>query len=1580
MSNLSKEFLRGFFVALLAFVLFLSNPAFAYSLAEQSSSDYYSNVSFAESTPGEPLLLGTGTTGTGGTGTGTTGTSGTGTGATGTGTTGTGSTTPITPLGSIVPDYNSSSTVAPGTCSVSKLSPMEAKGIMDLTHEGFSGGSINDGKDTNNGKARDIGDTELVGKDLDGKQAVKATAPNYAASADRFSFLNGRTLLGPFGIGLIMDDTIRVGRCAGLSQEKCLINGQGLFVRTSGVGFKSDMVNAFESIKDTGKSIAEMTLSKADTNKMKSAYLDINSKDFLTGSFGSGDQLKNSILTNQYTAKNATTCNNSACVISTYSAFDKYFNSWMTTTMVVSTFGPMLIGKSHKLLTQAYKSFGDSKNSPILKIPQKIRDTVTGWTSPMSKFGYARDGRFKALMQEEGIGNLIEQKLVINKALWSSGAKGEIMNLTDPSSPIWKFPPEKRKKLFEAVEHLNAYARASSEGLIDAQNTYYAAAKAADGIADPVVKEAAKKAAKKQFAQRAAVDLDDWDEVLALDFEDWAKANQDLFSFGGYAVKKNGTWANDTGYVDISSGAPFNFKRVVQQYGGDGDWSAWANSADAETFHVAGDGVSLQLYKIQPKNVIAQDIGLQDLHYHLSKMGNSTYSIKFPDGTYRPLNEASIRYIEADPLLPGHVSIFESGYVPADPLTPDDFANRITDKRIIGRPNTATRNTDGLKNALIQNNYAPRNYTSALDQQFAAEGDMIKNYFKTPSTAILKGTVYPIMYWNAKKGFGNEDYSAFLLPDTWSTISIGQGTEKIYADSFVDFYANEGSDQGDMFKRTFNSALVYWNKIIEMAAETNQFVKDGLSKFSGGFFEGSGSMRDTVGDLAFYSHNENCSGCFVPIKYLDNYLVLDGFSAPVVMQAFMLEASTPEEKTKTGSTIISYTHHSDLKGKTGQVEGEAFNIANARTEGKTCDQKLREFNLGWAGNSAGGVLAFAESAVYFFGGLGPGLMASLTLQMKVGAELQDCVDDVEGYYVHFYSPPEKEAAKNKSASTLSNEKVSETLAGMGESINAFVKEKESAGATATNSSSSTSTVVATKSANPIENSMDKLKSQFDQFSQKAKQANILQASLELKAPSSGVVRGKDVFYVWFKDQAMPSAYITKGKSVITDGNMSLEEDYENGTLKLNGKTIIGPDKADHVRLITQDNRFPAKVVPMTLNKIAAPMDESIVFQMNTYGEIKVLNRQVLDCIQKAVMDQVGIEYSGDELTQVFGSLKQLSTENYGSVFARDGKIYLEGTSPRAQGEEGSKFIVNGYWNTKLTMDTNGGGINTGKFVGMTFEHGTIVLKPETNELVIWLRQHKDSVLTNQDVKGLNAKLTSVKDPETECELPAIDLEAIPNLGDELGGKKVENFNKSMDKLGPFTQFVTDKKIYEFYAKRDGNTGDCKNYFRVRDKATGKILSDQEIIGGVKQDPDGTLRFKTADGKENTLKFDAENGVPKVSYNGGPKETLLSAQGPNGSFWYDPEKGLWYPENGLQIPLDQRYKDNGAWFGADANGNVTGTPENKMTFNVGQQGSGGFSLPSVPENAAGLVIFISMFLAISFLLTQGRRTGSKRRNN
>ena len=1501
-----KELYHGMFVGIIFLTLLLSNPAFAFA-AE--------NVYFEDTNSPNPIASPVTTTAE------------VNTGENNGGETVVNNTNP-----------NSSGTaenIGSGySCDVVALTPEEAKKIIDLTGDGFSGKNISDGDDTN-ASGTNLEGVELVGKDNDGETAIKQAPPTQAADAERYSLFDGRIVSGPFGIGLVLDDTLRVGRCEyGVDERNnCRIQGNGLNYRTDGVGFKADLVNAFDSLKDVTVRTVQ-GVSEEEYTKLQNNIRDDNSANFTTGTFSEGDQIKNSIWSEQYIARNATTCNNDECTISTYSAFDKYFNAWMTTDFVVSNIGPSLLHKASKIINTT-KARGTWKQlSKINDALAKFRNKIS--LLPSQALGQKASARYADLYQSEGLGTYVKG-LTIDKKLFSSGTGGWMDDALKPGSDIMKLTKEQKGKYYEAMSYLRSYTMANNAKVKGLQKQ----------LTDETITQL-------EFGQEISRTFNDWDDTVFLDYPDWLKSNQDLFDLKGVSVKRIGT-APGEGFQDIETGQPFNLKRIMKKFEADGKWDGdWGKIrvdqggvvTDTSGFEYLPNG-NLQLYKLQPTHVVKADATADDVLSHISQYGEGKLYVEFPDGTKTPLTSASKDRILNDPALSGHVSLYRGEYSPARELSPDEFITKLSDDRITSRNNTAEINMTNIMRRLDEAGFKDRRYTSWLDKTFASETDMVKAYFNSPLTGgLVKGTAAPILYWNAKRGFGQEQFSAYMLPDSWTTVSVSQGQDDIYRDSYIDFYANAGSDQGDMFKRAFTALPFIWTNIIEWAAESTDFTSDKVSSLSGGFLGDRGwTNRDKVLDLAFYSHNENCAGCSMNLSMVDGYFsaVVD---APSKMQSFLVEAAEASVKQKSGTALISYAHHADFGGKTADIDGDGINIVEARDDGLTCDQKLQDLGLGFFGTSAGGILALGENIGYMVG-FGPGLIASGIQQMYFARDLQDCVDDKEGYYIHFYAPPSDQQKKTKSKEVLSNESVSSAISKMSQGVD--------------NATS--------KTENPIASEIEKLKDQFVDFAEQADSADILQANLELLPPNAGSLFGDEVFYIWYGGNGlvMPSALKTDGKMVTKDGNQEVEYDYSNGDMSINGEKVIS-DKKEIIGLVTpSDNRIPAQVIPRTVNTIGAPQTAESVFEITPSGKVNVTEAQVLGCLQSAVKAQVGITYSGNELTQVFGELTGVNTQIYGNVIVRDGEIKLEGAGQRVQGGSGSLFIIDGYWKARLQRDVNNN-IDAGKFKGMTFEHGTIVLNEETNELVVWLRQHKESVLSNKEVSGLKAKLATSTDPNTGCEQPAIELEARGHANDELGQQRVENFNTSMEHLGPFTQFTTDNKVYEFYSKRDED-GVCKDYFKVIDKETGKVLTDSEIVGGIKQDEDGTLSFKTADGKNHSLDFSAENGVPKLSYNDGPLETLRTAQGTNGSFWYDPKTGLWYPENGLQVPLDNAFKEDGAYFGTDEDGKVSGTAGNPMTFNLGQSGGGGFNIPSLPETAMELAMYILLFLGVAFFITQ-----------
>ncbi|MBT7241646.1 MAG: hypothetical protein HN878_04090, partial [Candidatus Diapherotrites archaeon] len=975
---------RGMFVGIIFLTLLLSNPAFAFAADSISFADENPLIE----TPAEEVVPAVTTTAEVNNGTGS---------------------------GSATINDNEGTGFS---CDVVALTQEEAKGILDLAHNGFSGKNISDGDDTN-ANGTNLDGVELVGKDNDGETAVKQAPPTQAADAKRYSLFDGRVISGPFGIGLVLDDTLRIGRCKyGVDERNnCRVQGNGLTYRTDGTGFKSDLTNAFKSLGDTAYRTAS-GIDEEEYERLQNNIRDDNSANFTTGAFASGEQIKNSLWVDEYIARNATTCNNDSCTVSTYSAFDKYFNAWMSTDFVVSNIGPSLMHKASRIINTTNLRGGWKPLKKMNSALAKFRHDLT--MLPSQALGQKANSRYVELYESEGLGEYVKG-LTIDKKLFSSGTGGWKDTALAPGSDIMKLTKEQKGKYYDAMSYMRSYSMTQNA------NTQALTAAYKAGEMDYIT-----------FGQRLSRTMNDWDDTVFLDYPDWLKSNPDLVQLKGVAVRKVGV-PEGTGFVDLETSAPFNFKRIMKKFEADGKFGGeWKPSADralgtnVDAFDSVGD--SLQLYRLQHSYPLKQNASIDDVTSHIAQYGEGTVFVEFPNGTKMPLTNATKEKILRDPSLPGHVNLFKGEYSAAEELTPTEFVNMIGDERIRSRMGTAENNMNTIMRRLDEAGFKDRKYTSWLDKTFASEADMVKAYYKNPLQAgLLKGTLAPIVYWQAKRGLGNEQFSAYMLPDSWTTLSVSQGKDELYNDSYIDFYANAGSDQGDMFKRAFTSIPFVWTQIIEMASEVNDFTEDKVSMLSGGFLGDRGwTNRDEVLDLAFYSHNENCSGCSMNLNMTEGYFSAT-IDAPTKMQGFLVEAAEASVKQKRGTALISYAHHADFDGSTADIEGDGISLADSQSDGVTCDQKLRELGLGYFGTASGGALAVAENVAYLVG-FGPGLIASGIQQMYFARNLQDCVDDKEGYYIHFYAPPSDQQKKSKSKEALSNESVSSAISKMSESV------------------------------------------------------------------------------------------------------------------------------------------------------------------------------------------------------------------------------------------------------------------------------------------------------------------------------------------------------------------------------------------------------------------------------------------------------------------------------------------------------------------------------------------------------------------
>ncbi len=433
-------------------------------------------------------------------------------------------------------------------------------------------------------------------------------------------------------------------------------------------------------------------------------------------------------------------------------------------------------------------------------------------------------------------------------------------------------------------------------------------------------------------------------------------------------------------------------------------------------------------------------------------------------------------------------------------------------------------------------------------------------------------------------------------------------------------------------------------------------------------------------------------------------------------------------------------------------------------------------------------------------------------------------------------------------------------------------------------------------------------------------------------------------------------------------------DFENGKIYLiDSEGNILEKIVDNniaTRLISTNTSIPAQEIPQRVTVIRLPDTNEKMFELTMDSELIVYNPDIASCIIQGVEYQTGTKFKDASmplnLTPVFGKALAITTDTHAvKAVKAENKIIADGI-PRviAYGND-AKAVVLGNRSTYI-VDRKTGRQNVGLFESVQFENGIIIYRPDTKELIIWLKRNKLVELPQEYVKGIAVKPNEFRDAETNCPVPAIDIEAIPSDEESIASAKVDAFNKALKYLGPFNILETPTRRYVFYAKYepDGKcTGleCCKTYFKIIDKKTGKTLYEAPIES-FEVTPEG-IRIRDAKGKEHWIKLVADNGVPMLIYNNEAPEPLISAQGPNGAFWYDPEKGRWYAENAQLLPLLEAFR-NGALTQASQGTIVTKPGDNIMNIQAGF-GNQGLALPSAPNTETAIIAYAILFIA-SFL--------------
>jgi len=1483
----------------------------------------------------------------------------------------------------------------------------ELKRKTDVENPGFKADEIDSGRGKNT--EREVLENDLIVQKSDDGSATVNQLPNTAQDVGELTAYFNQWHIGPFAIGVSLDDTIRIGQCRnieGLMDDGrgCPLTDKQLSYRNSGAGVVENFKTVWDDIKDfvsedvfgKDKEMGQFNadeLSNLQLNVMAETDTEALEAKFINRNV---DQIPNSVITEDFIANVATTGDDAGSLISIYSMFDKYFNSWFSTEMVVSNFGPTLIGQAKRYAGwTARRGWGWNLNESSF-----VDSFRRKFMAPESSFGQARLHRMMTRTDKYGFGDAWTKG--IEQTDWDSGYAfvkggswrksvnewtkqgGYLDEMTDPVT---------RGEFFKQIRDLRGYAHSNKAVWTQANDSYQNAIKAF-GRNSPEARSELIKFAKVNGGLLDAADQ----PYLRLDaIELWL--HEDYPGLYNAAVKAKGV---PDMYIPLSKDS----KPIGQVVGGfvDGKWGAvdypWETTQEG----------FMQFYKISDNSTYLETVPVDDLRKNFSMYVDK--AAQTAKGDFVKIDGSSVDYIARETAA-GNVKIFKPDWAPLDPETPEMFAERLISTRSNRISKSMPQNLDRLYDNLVERGFAgqSRRYYSILDKAFAHEQDLLKSYFSIKGGA--KWTLMPFLYWEGKRGFGFEGLSAFMLPDSWKEIEMSSDDEEIFDDAFIDVFAQHGSDEGEIFIQVLNK--LPWKMVLNTISEKFNPVNEAYEKYT----EPSSGWRRDVENVAYFTYTKTdcatCGSTFVPIVASEAALnelqetgrgqAVISFNAEQDMSSFFLEDIIDDDVKDEGTTLIAFGHHTNIKGESigGQEVADDIDLIQAKKDELRCSDKVKELGFGFLGDDPhriAGVLAFGESLGYFIF-LWSGIIGSVIQQTMIVPELQDCVDDVEGYFVHMYAAYDQ---SKKSVETV-NQKSSENAGDIVSSISNIISgnkpapvekdddypsPRDETGKTFTsperqqgeNTDRQTFPRYGLEAEESIwEKAKRELTEQANKISEKAQSKEILQMNVETMGETNGVVYSEKIYYYWFKGDREQGIYDDKSKAFFTDNahDATLILDKENGDILFQeegkpAEKVITSD--DHTRLTTIKGNVPALAVPQRIGRVTLPEGPGIpLFEMDYKGGFVVLDPAVLECIRRNVEEQTGVPLISNDITEAFGRAEGIMTDSYPSIIgSATGKTITANGSPReiVYGDN-ARVLVKSDMETTMLNDRE---IPVGKFQSVKFKNGVILFKPAMDgappELLIWLRYHERSLLRPSDVTGLLAKVADdVVNPETGCPEPAIDLEAIPNLeaGDRSAiTERVENFNKSIEKMGPFQMFDTDKHRFVFYSEKTSpscnvaDEGCCQDRVSIIDKQTGEVY-DQPLVGGLKQTPTG-VEFETADGKKHTLDFSADNGVPRISYNDMAPETLTMARGPNGAFWYDPEDEVWHPYNAQLVPLLEDFKTKGfETIHRDECYSSTQPGANTMNVAFGGAAETPFNLPSLPMQPAAMLFFMLSLLAV-----------------
>ncbi|MEK6821192.1 MAG: hypothetical protein AABY11_02210, partial [archaeon] len=859
-----------------------------------------------------------------------------------------------------------------GVCRFSELDPEEVQRLKDLVlTPGLVGDEISAGTPVNTD--RDVvsdNNKLLIPNPYDDETAFQKNVPVEKLSPEELSPLQNQRIRGPFAFGLSLDDSLRAARC--VDDATCAVLGEQLQYRNSGEGLKGVTKNIYESI--VGDSAKDNPILSPEESEILHAQIEsgflLGENDANTLEVDTLQRVKTPKVMNHIRADNTwqaavlTNCEGD-CILTLYSMFDRYFNAWFSAEMVVGTFSPTLIGQFRKLAQKspAFKSIRGTFNK-INPLAIYDRSQLQGFlkkggvVTPSDFFKKSDSvNTFKSAIatmeKDPALQPIFAELFSKDKKILSSaqfqgwettafGPEGSFSKITDP---------DVRKKAFTFFQTLQEYTSVIGGVLDDVVYTTASGVKVklkdiakTPGVPDDV---------RLKVARQYAAMMKDFDDTMHVNLVEEYLQNSPATGLSSIFIKNNAGQ-----YIELSGKPSAYINEINEKFYKDPNF---ANVGDVEKFtnytfdpvnnkYIPGavDPTLIQIYRAQDNVPVLVAFDIKKLE--AGEYDGKGWSVKLSDGRNVAATPGSANTIKA---AGGTPTLVTASYAPMDePLNPSKYAEIVLagEGEAGGKFSTMKRHVESINTKLINEEYGSKTYTNLLSKQLQQQNNIIKNYFSFwqlgSQDSGLWWTAKAYSYWIfTRGGIGplQTDFTLYRLPDQYTEVSFIPGETGVYADAYIDFFAQEGSDIGDIFQKFIENALVLNQIIIEPLADNYPFIDNAWNYLNGG------GSRTTVENLAIFVFGAgSCPECSVtPLSSTDDRFSLH-YTSGESLNAFFIEDALDAEAKEEGQLLSVFAHHADVEGK---VKGEALgdiNLARDREEGNTCEQVIANVpGIGW---------------------------------------------------------------------------------------------------------------------------------------------------------------------------------------------------------------------------------------------------------------------------------------------------------------------------------------------------------------------------------------------------------------------------------------------------------------------------------------------------------------------------------------------------------------------------------------------------------------------------------------------------------